>query len=70
MILSFFRILTKEHCEAEHGDSMKFSLIKKSVPSRNHKSRLKVEKGMKREILDQTQSGRKMIVILKKLDLD
>ena len=70
MILSFFRILTREHCEAEHGDSMKFSLIKESALSRNHKSRLKVENGMKREILAPPKIGRKMIVILKKLDLD
>ena len=60
----------KQHCEAEHGDDMNFSLTKTPVSSRSRMTRLNSEEKIKKEILEQEENGRKMIVKLERLDLD
>ena len=57
----------KKHCEAQHGDEMKFSLTKTPTTSRTHMTRLNTEELVKREIREQEQNGRKMIVKLERL---
>ena len=60
----------KKHCEAEHGDDMKFSLTKTPRSSRTHMTRLNTEELVKKEILEQENNGKRMIVKLERLDLN